>query len=59
MEEENIFSEEKEKEVNILRRKLFCAEEKKNGEGKGGDYLEKENHFFTERKKNGECKGGK
>ena len=53
MEEENIFSEEKEKEVNILRRKLFCAEEKKNGERKGGEYLEKENHFFMERKKNG------
>ena len=30
--------EEKEKEVNIWRTKLFCAEEKKNGEGKGGKY---------------------
>ena len=31
----------------------------KNGEGKGGNYLEKENVWATEEKKNGEGKGGK
>ena len=34
-------------------------EEKNNGEGKGGKYLEKENIFFAEEKKNREGKGGK
>ena len=38
---------------------IFFAVEKKNGEGKGGKYLEKENIFFAEEKKNGEGKGGK
>ena len=38
------FLEEKEKECNIWRRNnYFFAEEKKNGEGKGEKYLEKEN----------------
>ena len=36
---------EKEKEENIWRRKIFFAE-KKNGEGKGEKYLEKENIFI-------------
>ena len=34
-------------------------EGKKNGQGKGGKYLEKENIFFAEEKKNREGKGGK
>ena len=33
---------EKEKEENIWKRKIFLAEEKINGAGKGGKYLEKE-----------------
>ena len=54
---------------NIWRRKLFFfAEEKKNGEGNGGKYLEKVSIFFcrgegrggtyifVEEKKNGEGK---
>ena len=33
--------------LNIWRRKIyFFSEEKKNGEGKGGKYLEKENIFI-------------
>ena len=39
-----LFLEEKKKECNIWRRNnYFFAEEKKNGEGKGEKYLEKEN----------------
>ena len=34
-------------------------EGKKNGQGKGGKYLEKENIFFAEEKKNRKGKGGK
>ena len=49
----------KEKEENIWRRKIvLCAEENKNGEGKGAKCLEKENFFF-EKKKYIEGKGGK
>ena len=33
-------------EGNILRENIWLAEEKKNGEGKGGKYLEKENIFL-------------
>ena len=29
-------------------RKIFCVEEKNNGEGKGGKYLEKENIWQAE-----------
>ena len=46
-------------EGNILRENIWLAEEKKNGEGKGGKHLEKENICFAEGKKNGEGKGGK
>ena len=41
----------KEKEANILRRKIFCADEKKDRKGKGGKYLEKEKCFFGRRMK--------
>ena len=44
----------KEKEVNIL-----ALEEKKNSEGKGGKYLEKENIWAGKEKENGEGKRGK
>ena len=40
----------KEKEENILRRKIFCADEKKDEEGKVVRYLEKENEFLRRRK---------
>ena len=40
----------KEKEENILRRKIFCADEKKDEEGKVVRYLEKENKFLRRRK---------
>ena len=51
--------EKKEKEENIWRRKIvLCAEENKNGEGKGAKCLEKEN-FFLEKKKYREGKGVK
>ena len=43
----------KEKEVNI-----WALEEKKNSEGKGGKYLEKENIWSGKEKENGEGKGG-
>ena len=47
MEDEYIFlwKMKKEKEDNIWRRKIFFAQEKKNGEGKGEQSLEKENIF--------------
>ena len=38
---------EKEREENIRRKKIFClAEEKNNGEGKGGKHLEKEKKLW-------------
>ena len=40
----------KEKEANILRRKIFCADEKKDRKGKGGKYLEKEKKFLRGKK---------
>ena len=40
----------KEKEANILRRKIFCADEKKDRKGKGGNYLEKEKKFLRRKK---------
>ena len=46
-------------DVLILRQYLkkdFFVEKKKNGEGQGGKYLQKENYFFVEEKKN---EGGK
>ena len=43
-------------EGNILRENIWLAEEKKNGEGKGGKHLEKENIWSAEKKKN---RGGK
>ena len=46
-------------EGNILRENIWLAEEKMNGEGKGGKHLEKENIWSVEEKKNGEGKGGK
>ena len=50
---------EKEREENIRRKKIFClAEEKNNGEGKGGKHLEKEKNVMGEMK-NGERAGGK
>ena len=57
LEKENVtFMENKE---NIWRGKYFFASEKKNREGNGGKYLEKEIIFFAEEKKNGEGNGGK
>ena len=48
----------KEKEENIWRRKIvLCAEENKNGEGKGAKCLEKE--IFLEKKIYIEGRGGK
>ena len=45
---------EKKKEENIWRRNIsFFAEEKENGEGRGGKYLDMD--FFLEERKN--CKG--
>ena len=41
------------------RGEIFLAEEKKNEEGKGGEYLGKENTCFAEDRKSGEGKGGK
>jgi len=38
----------------LRRRKIFFAEWTINGGGKGGQYPEKENMFFTEKKKNRE-----
>ena len=46
LEKENIFLWRRRK-----RRKLFCAEENKNGEGTGGKYLEKD--FFSWGRKKG------
>ena len=40
----------KEKEANILRRKIFYADEKKDEEGKVVKYLETENKFLRRRK---------
>ena len=41
-------------------RKINCfAEDKKNKEGKGEKYLEKEKIYFAEEKENREGKGGK
>ena len=40
----------KEKEANILRRKIFYADEKKDKEGKVVKYLETENKFLRRRK---------
>ena len=40
----------KEKEENILRRKIFCADEKKDEEGKVVKYLETEDKFLRRRK---------
>ena len=40
----------KEKEENILRRKIFYADEKKDEEGKVVKYLETENKFLRRRK---------
>ena len=56
MEKGNVFfvegeKTEKEKEENIWRRKVFFSEEKKIGDGKGGNYLEKENIFLWRRRK--------
>ena len=60
LEKEKIFGEEKnicwrrkteEKEENIWRRKDISWEEKKNGEGKGGKYLETERTFLRRRRK--------
>ena len=45
-------------EGNILRENIWLAEEKKNGEGKGGKHLEKENIWSMEEKKNRVGKGG-
>ena len=42
-----------------MLRIYFFVEEKKNQEGKGGKYLEKENIFLAEVKKNWKGKGGK
>ena len=42
---------EMEKDKIFGDRKYFFLEEKKNGEGKGGKYLEKENIFFQVRRK--------
>ena len=68
MEKESIsFAEEKEKEQNILRSKIYFAEDKKNrrkifgegkcifcrGERKGTKYLQKGNTFLW-RRKNGD-----
>ena len=39
-------------------RKYLFWEEKKNGGGKVGKYLEKENILFVEEKKTGKGKGG-
>ena len=36
---------------------IFSEKKKKNGEEKGGKYLEKENIWSVEKKKNGEGKG--
>ena len=42
---------EKEKEENIKEKEnILFAEERKNGVGKGGKYLEKENIFCAEEK---------
>ena len=55
----------KEKEENILRRKIFCADEKKDEEGKVVRYLEKENKFLRrkktkkEKQENISCRGVK
>ena len=50
---------EMEKDKIFGDRKYFFLEEKKNGEGKGGKYLEKENICSVEAKKNSrEGKGG-
>ena len=38
-------------------RKYIFAKRKKNGEGNGGMYLEKENIFFAKEEKHGEGKG--
>ena len=38
-------------EGNILRENIWLAEEKKNGEGKGGKYLATENIWSVEEKK--------
>ena len=38
---------------------IWLAEEKKNGEGKEGEYLAKENLWLAEEKKNREGRGGK
>ena len=43
----------------MKKENIWSAEEKKNGEGKGGKYLEKENVWSTEEKKSREGKGGK
>ena len=40
-------------------KKEFFVEKKKNGEEKGGKYLEKENIWLAEEKKNDEGKGRK
>ena len=39
-------------EGNILRENIWLAEEKKNGEGKGGKYLATENIWSVEEMKN-------
>ena len=46
--------------IKTENEKIFFAVEKKNREGKGGQYLEKENmYIFAEEKKNEEGRGGK
>ena len=45
--------------IKTENEKIFFAVEKKNREGKGGQYLEKENmYIFAEEKKNEEGRGG-
>ena len=45
--------------IKTENEKIFFAVEKKNREGKGGKYLEKENmYIFAEEKKNEEGRGG-
>ena len=39
-----------------LEKEKIFLEEKKNGEGKGGNYLDKKNIWLLEEKKNGEGK---